>query len=144
MGRCADFDDFAKLFSDSVRLQNVANGLKKLIDGQPINTRDRDNLKWGAKLLCEMDYDSARYFKKRSPEMCVVGTRLAPWFYDVLIKLEFFDYKTFLSQSYKVMMDSKARKSGLERGLYGAYSIFNQMTDIALGRLQSLEMSAYD
>ena len=68
MALTGNLQDEAELFYASVRLQSVATGLKKIIDGQQIEEREAENFEWCENLLRQMDWNSEHYNEREHPE----------------------------------------------------------------------------
>lgn len=77
--------DEVELLSVSSRLQLVADGLKKIINGQQPEKTEMEYFSWAGDLTGEMDWNSKQY--QKHPELCVIATILRPKFYGALIKL---------------------------------------------------------
>ena len=136
MSLTGNLQDEAELFSASVRLQSVAIGLNKIIDGQQIEGREQENFEWAGNLVGQMDWNSKHYHQREHPELCVMATRLRPRFYDALLRLRIpFDAK-FSEGLYDTLKSyGKKVQLGTEK-LRQAHQVVQSMATDTLTELQ--------
>jgi len=141
MGLVRDVQREGKLLSISTRLQSVAIGLNKIIDGQQIETSETENFEWAGNLFGQMDLDSEHYRRREHPELCVIATELRPKLYEAILKFKIpFDAK--FSEGLYETLKSYGRKVQLKTDrLRQACQIFQSMgNDILTGIQCSYKM----
>jgi hypothetical protein len=136
MSLARNLQDDAERFSASVRLQSVASGLKRILDGQPIDEREAEDFEWGAHILGRMDWNSSHYRQKENTELCVMATRLRPIFYGALMKSRIPFDESFSEAIYTTLL-SYGKKMPLGREeLQQAQQLFQSMASTTLTELQ--------
>jgi hypothetical protein len=134
MSLIVNMQEDAELFESSVRLQDVATGLKKIIEGQQIEeTRSFD---WVRDFTRQIDFDSEHYHENKAPEVCVRATRLRPFFFGALSKLRLPWNPKLLERVYDTL-NSYGKKVLLFRDeLEQARQIYQTMATDILTKLQ--------
>lgn len=74
-----DLQERAELSVASVRFQDVATGLKQIIEGQP--AKKTESVDWVRKLIGRIYRGSEQYQREEHPEMENVAANLRPLFY---------------------------------------------------------------
>ncbi len=130
-----DLQDIAELFCTSVRLQDAATGLKKIIDGQQISSRDAEDFEWAGNLLGRMDWNSEHYEKGEHPELSLIATDLRPTFYRTITMYKIpFDAK--FSEDFYETLKSYGKTVKLGRTeLRQAHQIFESLAAYTLNEL---------
>lgn len=134
-----DLQDRAELFSASVKLQDVATGLKQLIEGQP--TKKTENVDWVRKLIGRIYRGSEQYQRGEHPEMENIAANLRPLFYRTLLQLEITFDPVLFERVYE-QFDSPGTAAHLPKeALEQAYRLYQRMatgllTELNRGRGQ--------
>jgi hypothetical protein len=123
----------AELFLASSRLQSVASGLKKIIDGKEVN--DSKNFCWAGDLTARMDFNS-KYFQEKE-ELCVIATRLRPKFYEAILKFEIPFDSNFSDNLYETLNSGCNRIELKDNELRQAYQLYQGIASSILNDLRN-------
>jgi hypothetical protein len=131
-----DLREEAGLFVASSRLQSVADGLKKIIDGWQIELSETGNFDWVRDLTGQLDWNSDYYGRGEHLELFVMATRLRPIFYEALFKFRVPFGERFSEGVYETLK-SYGRNVQLSReGLKQACDVYQEMATSILTELQ--------
>lgn len=128
--------EWSKFFVISSRLESVARGLQKIIDGQKIDESESRNFAWVGDLIGQMDDKSKYYNPEEHPELSVIATQLAPKFYGALIRFDLPYNKDFSKRLSKTLKSyGKEVKLG-KKELIKAQQVYQEMAESILIDLQ--------
>ena len=137
MDLAEDLRRSSELFDVSLRLQSVANGLGRMIDGLNIQGHGDENFGWGAYLLGQMDTSSEHYARREHLGMLVLETSLKPYFYKALQNARV-EFNSELSKKVYETLQFPDRNSLNMEELQKVKQIFELMGRYVLNELQSV------
>ena len=130
-----DLIDHSELFCTSVKFQNVASGLKRIIENEPVERKD--HLAWAGELLRQLPFDS-EYFNKGEPKVILEATKIRPQFYEARIRKEINFDKDFYDKLYETLKNPEKPTQLEPERLRDAINLFQYMADRTLSELQHM------
>jgi hypothetical protein len=84
-----DLLESSHIFVASSNLQSAATALRKIEEGQALDSSDRTNLKWSGRFLEEVDWDTdCASAEQISGDLSVQATEVRPSFYAALLSIQ--------------------------------------------------------
>lgn len=71
-------------FMASVRLEDVRLSLTKILNGEELSAKDKEDLGWVGHLLYRTDWNSPRWQDERNPDLVALATSIRPDYYKTL------------------------------------------------------------
>jgi hypothetical protein len=126
-----------EFFSSSIKLQAVATGLKKLLDGNPLDPFEIKGFDYMGDLFGELDWESRHYKKEEHPELSAIATELRPFFYKAILVKKINFVPGYSRRIYQNLKSAGEEKSLSYEEIFQVQGIFQFMADNALRELQA-------
>jgi hypothetical protein len=129
------FQNRARLFDVSSRLQSVATGMRKMAFRQSFNLAETINFPWVGDLIGQLDWNSDHY-NKEHPELTITATSLRPKFYSAIKNLKIRFDARFSECLYQALKSYGEINFLRDKELRQAYELIQTLATGTLDELQ--------
>ena len=126
----------SELIIASSKLQTVATGLQKIVDGNKLSDYELEAFNWAGDLYGRLDWHSTLHRNNEHGELESLASELRDIFYKNLLQFAILLDNDYSERTYQTLKSPKDCKLSNEESLQ-IKTLFEAMHDYALGTLQA-------